>query len=58
MNNDATVDISDGIAVLNWLFAGGPAPAPPGPGPALCGIDPDPAGSDRDLGCEDYNACE
>ena len=57
-NNDGAVDISDGIYLLGWLFTGGPEPAAPGPAPAACGVDPDPAGSGRDLGCESYSSCE
>lgn len=57
-NNDGQIDISDGIYLLNWLFTGGPAPADPGPAGSLCGVDPDPAGSARDLGCEAYPACK
>jgi len=48
------IDISDGISILNWLFAGGPEPAPPRPAPKPCGRDPDPAGSAKDLGCLSY----
>ena len=57
VNNSGEIDISDGITVLNWLFAGGQEPATPGPPPAVCGVDPDPAGSDGDLGCTAYTAC-
>jgi regulation of enolase protein 1 (concanavalin A-like superfamily) len=57
-NNDGAVDISDGIYLLGWLFTGGPEPAAPGPAPAACGVDPDPAGSGGDLGCESYSSCE
>jgi ELWxxDGT repeat protein len=56
-NNDGTIDISDGISLLNWLFIGGPAPAAPGPTGMPCGLDPDPAGSAGDLGCEAYASC-
>ena len=57
-NNDGGVDITDGIAVLNYLFVGSAAPAAPGPPSAPCGLDPDPQGSDNDLGCSEYTSCE
>ncbi|MBI4584903.1 MAG: hypothetical protein HY717_12890 [Planctomycetes bacterium] len=57
VNNDSTIDISDGIYLLEWLFTGGPEPAAPGPAGVPCGVDPDPAGSPGDLGCEAYEAC-
>jgi hypothetical protein len=56
-NNDGAIDLSDGIYLLNWLFSGGPAPPPPGPPGADCGVDPDPAGSPGDLGCDEYSVC-
>jgi hypothetical protein len=37
-NDDSTVNITDGIYVLNFLFLGGPSPADPGP--MVCGADP------------------
>jgi hypothetical protein len=57
-NNDGRVEISDAIQLLGYLFLGSArAPAEPGPPPAPCGVDPDPIGSDRDLGCESYAGC-
>jgi len=56
-NNDGANDVSDGIYLLSWLFTGGPEPPAPGPTDAECGVDPDPAGSPGDLGCESYPAC-
>jgi len=56
-NNDATIDISDGIATLQYLFNGGPPPAAPGPPEAPCGSDVDEPGSAGDLGCEAYPPC-
>ncbi len=57
-NNDGAVDISDGIYLLSWLFTGGPEPAAPGLTGAPCGFDPDPPGSQGDLGCEAYAPCQ
>ncbi len=57
MNNDAAIDISDGVVLLNWLFGSGAEPAAPGPAPGECGVDSDPAGSAGDLGCESYAPC-
>jgi hypothetical protein len=58
VNNDKTINITDGVAVFNFLFLGGNAPADPGPvtQPRSCGLDPDPPGSDGDLGCQSYSA--
>jgi hypothetical protein len=56
-NNDGTLDISDGIVILNYLFLGGVAPDPPGPPGADCGVDPDPLGSEADLGCQTPPPC-
>jgi hypothetical protein len=56
-NNDAEVQISDGIHFLGYLFLGTAAPAEPGPPPAPCGLDPDPLGSDGDAGCQTYEGC-
>jgi hypothetical protein len=57
-NDDGTIDISDGIFLLSWLFTGGPEPAAPGPTDTPCGVDPDPAGSAGDLGCDVYSPCQ
>jgi hypothetical protein len=57
VNNSGVINISDGIAILNWLFASGEEPAAPGPSTAPCGFDPDPTGSEGDLGCESYAPC-
>lgn len=56
-NIDATIDITDGIAILQYLFNGGPPPAAPVPPEAPCGVDVDAPGSAADLGCEEYRAC-
>jgi pimeloyl-ACP methyl ester carboxylesterase len=37
-NDDGRIDIADASFSLNYLFSGGPAPAPPGP--ERCGADP------------------
>ncbi|HLU48159.1 MAG TPA: FG-GAP-like repeat-containing protein, partial [Planctomycetota bacterium] len=37
-NDDGTIDLSDAVALLAFLFTDGPAPPPPGP--ASCGADP------------------
>jgi hypothetical protein len=47
------LDTTDPILILQWLFLGGTAPAPPGPPPAPCGPDPQGGG----LGCDAYEAC-
>lgn len=57
-NNDGAIDISDGIYLLEWLFLGGPEPAAPGPTKEPCGFDPDPPGSQGDLGCVGYAPCQ
>ena len=44
------LQITDGIAVLNHLFLGGPAPALPYPD---CGLDP----TDDLLGCKGFAPC-
>ncbi|MGQ9591499.1 MAG: hypothetical protein ACUVYA_14545 [Planctomycetota bacterium] len=54
-NDDDSINITDGIFVLNYLFLGGPAPAPPGPPEEPCG--PDPQGSPTNLGCASYPHC-
>ena len=46
-NDDGSVNLSDAVATLNYLFAGGDAPA--FPGPSNCGWDSTDEGS---LGCE------
>ena len=51
------VDFSDGVAILNFLFGGGPPPALPGPTSRPCGPDPDASGSAGDLGCDSYTGC-
>lgn len=56
-NNDAVIDISDAVALLGYLFLGYAPPAAPGPSTSPCGADPDPLGSEGDLGCERYDAC-
>jgi hypothetical protein len=50
VNNDAAIDISDGIAVLNWLFGSGEEPASPF---ADCGVDP----TEDELSCEAFGGC-
>jgi len=52
-DNDGIINLTDGILVLNFLFLGGPPPAPP----LDCGVDTDPIDSPRDLGCESYPGC-
>ncbi|MHC4934847.1 MAG: purple acid phosphatase family protein [Planctomycetota bacterium] len=39
VDDDGALTIADPIALLGWLFQGGPTPASPGPG---CGTDPTP----------------
>jgi len=41
-NDSGRVDVSDGVWIVRWLFAG--APPPPPPGPIVCGADPTPDG--------------
>ena len=60
VNNDAMVNLTDGVYVLTYLFSAGDSPAAPGP-PDFgtgCGLDPDPVESIGDLGCISYTACE
>ena len=52
-NDDGRLDITDPIAILEWLFLGGSPPLPPGPPGERCG--PDPPGNT--LGCEAHGAC-
>ena len=47
-NADGTLNITDGIYVLNFLFLGGPDPLDPGPND--CGEDPTEAGDPLDCG--------
>jgi len=49
-NADGAVNLTDGIAVFNFLFLGGDAP--PDPGPFDCGLEP--AGSPISFGCDSY----
>jgi hypothetical protein len=56
-NNDAQVEISDGIQLLGYLFLGSAPLAEPGPPPAPCGFDPDPLGGAGDVGCAVYEGC-
>ena len=49
-NDDGTVDISDAILTLNYLFGGGSAL--PAPGADRCGVDPT-----ESLSCEQYDTC-
>jgi hypothetical protein len=56
-DNSGSVEITDGIVILEYLFLGASGPAPPGPNNLPCGEDPDPRGSDRDLGCREYHGC-
>lgn len=55
IDNDGSVNISDPIRLLNFLFGGGGEP-PVEPG-ENCGEDPDPAGSEGDLGCVQSTQC-
>jgi len=52
-NDDATLDVSDPIVILNYLFLGTAVPAPPGPPGSPCGRDPTWPG----LGCQGYPVC-
>ena len=54
VNDDGQVAIGDAVAELDWLFRGGPPPAPPGV--ASCGNDPT-ADIGGDLGCETPESC-
>ena len=56
-DNSGKLDISDAVGALNYLFLGGEPAAAPGSPDSLCGPDPDPPGSDGDLGCADYLPC-
>ena len=60
MNNDARVNLTDGIYLLSWLFGEGEALAPPGPPGegSGCGSDPDVPGGPGDLGCAEYSGCD
>ena len=53
-NDDAKIDVTDPIYFLVWLFGGGPSPPHPG---ATCGHDPDPPGTEGNLGCTFYEGC-
>ena len=55
VNNNATIDIQDGIDVVVYLFLAGPPPVDPGP--AGCGTDPDEPAGIGDIGCHDYTNC-
>ena len=53
-NNNGSIDLVDAVFLLNFLFLGGDAlPEPVG----ACGEDPDPRGSEADLGCREYGPC-
>lgn len=56
-DNNVSIEITDAIYLLWYLFLGGPPPAPPGPPAEPCGADPDPPGSQGDLGCANYQKC-
>jgi hypothetical protein len=56
-NNDAMVEISDGIQLLGYLFLGSTPLAEPGPPPAPCGLGPDPRGGVGDVGCAVCEGC-
>ena len=59
VNDDGSVNITDPISLLTFLFGGGAEqpmpPAAPGTPDSPCG--PDPEGS-VDLGCESYTSCQ
>jgi hypothetical protein len=57
VQNDGRIDIADAVFLLEFLFRGGTPPAPPGSYPGPCGVDTDPPGSPRDLGCREYRRC-
>jgi hypothetical protein len=54
-NDDRSVDLTDAVYLLVYLFQSGSPPGDPGPPSWPCG--PDPAGSPTYLGCEDYTGC-
>ncbi len=49
-NDDGALNIADPLALLRFLFTGGPAPAAPGD---TCGPDP----TEDPLGCSDFASC-
>ena len=53
-NNDGAIDLSDAVHLLGSLFLDvGPLPPPAD----ACGEDPDPRGTEADLGCREYDPC-
>jgi len=56
-DNDASIDLTDPIYLLSYLFLSGNPPAPPGAPLGPCGVDPDSPGSPGDLGCDSYGRC-
>jgi hypothetical protein len=53
-DDGASIDTTDAVAVLEWLFRGGSGPPPPGPPRLPCNFDP--PGSPA-LGCASYPGC-
>lgn len=56
VDNSGSIDISDAIRLLRYLFANGSPPPQPGPPGEPCGIDP--ASHEKDLGYELYESCQ
>ena len=54
---DATINIADAVRIFRFLFLDGAPPTPPGPPGLECGADPDPVGTEGDLGCRVYRSC-
>jgi len=52
VNDDGELDLSDGVALLNYVFTGGPPPPPPSPEDACPGADPTADGLDCAAGIE------
>lgn len=60
IDNNERVEITDGIRILVYLFAGGEPPDYPGVPPTDCGPDIDEPGPGLpgSLGCESYTSCQ
>ncbi len=50
IDDSGSVDVTDPVYLLNFLFAGGPSPAAPF---SECGLDPTP----DDVTCESFEGC-
>ncbi len=66
-NDDGSINLTDGVYVLLWLFQSGNPPREPGPtesnwlaagGKADCGVDPSPDAGGVDLTCLSFPACD